>query len=69
MSADPTAAVVAALVDGPDPQKTVSELVETTSLCRGDVASALASLAAAERVTGALADVDGALSDGRCGDE
>ena len=56
---DPVAAVTRALVDGPDPQKTITELVELTSLRRGDVVSAIASLAGAGRAIRDVTDADG----------
>jgi hypothetical protein len=54
---DPSAAIVAAFIAGPDAQKTVSELIAATRLPRGTVCSTIAALADAERVTRQLVDV------------
>ena len=54
---DPVAAVTAALVQGPDPQKTVSELIELTHLPRGTVISTVAALASAGRAIREVTDV------------
>ena len=54
---DPTAAVVKAFITGPDPQKTVSELIELTRLPRGTVVSTIAALAAAGRAIREVTDV------------
>ena len=61
-SADPSAAVVKAFRDGPDPQKTITELVELTGLRRGEVLSTVAALANAGRAMREITDVLGALT-------
>ena len=49
-SPDPVAAVVRAFVAGPDPTKTVSEIIAATGMRRGDIVSIIAGLAAEERL-------------------